>query len=438
MADISKLNVAGQEYDLKDADSRTKLATLLNNKAAQALGTAAFVNTANTVSKDGINVPTEAAVATAIANAVKDLEGAIHFRGVFESLDEITDPKSGDVAIVGVKEYIYDGSKWNELGDETIYLTIATAQKDYVQKTTTIAGIDLQDNITAAEVKEALDLDSMAYAATASGKISTIDSIDDITVAKAGEYTVSGTAVSVPQTYSELDVTPAGSVEVKAGTAAAATYQKANSATISAVVAGDGQTANYTPAGSVTLPSFTSTVTPTKEAVATVTSAGTGYTITDGSVSKGTDTTDNFATAGVVASVEDEVLIFTAATTAAAVTSSAEPQYTAPVLSGALPTFGTKDVMVSATVATAKDGDATFSGTGAVIGASLGYETADATVTQPTFTAEFSGTSKAVTPTVATSANAAPSDAKITIATEAQSVTVKSTQKTVTVSPDAK
>ena len=43
---------------------------------------------------------------------------------------------------------------------------------------------------------------------------------------KAGEYNVSSTPVSVPATYSALDVTPAGSVELTAETAAAASYHR--------------------------------------------------------------------------------------------------------------------------------------------------------------------------------------------------------------------
>jgi len=453
MANISKLNVLGTMYDLKDAAARQDLATLLNNKAAQALGTAAFVDSTSTLSKDDTTgaVATGAAVATAIEAAITGLGSVLHFRGVIEKNAEETDaaaiarsvsnPAAGDVVIIkgNHKEYIYDGTAWQEMGDEDIYLTKATAEADYVKKTTKVAGIDLADDITVTEMETALDIKALGHKASAEGSVTTVDSADDITVAKADTYTVAGTAVSVPQTYSALDVTPAGSVTVSADTAAAVSYEKAKSAaTVSTAAVGEGQTANYTPAGTITLPTYTSTVTPTKEAVATVTDAGTGYSITDGSVTKGTDSTSKFATAGVTMAMsqvegESEVLVITAATTSDAVTSSAAPVYVAPVLSGALPTFSTKDVVVSATVATAKDGDATFAGTGTIIGATLGYDTVSATVTQPTFTAEFSGTEKSVTPAVATSANAAPSNATITVGTETKSITLNKTSKTVTV-----
>lgn len=125
----------------------------------------------------------------------------------------------------------------------------------------------------------------------------------------------------------------------------------------------------YTPAGSITLPSFTSTVTPSTDSVATVADEGTAYTMTDGAVSQAEDTKSGFATEGITASYTEatETLVFTAAGTADAVTSVGAVTYTKPVLSGSLPTFGTKTVLIGATVATEADDDATFAGTEADI-----------------------------------------------------------------------
>lgn len=125
--------------------------------------------------------------------------------------------------------------------------------------------------------------------------------------------------------------------------------------------------ASYTPAGSVSLPTFTSNVSTTTATVATVTGAGTAYTITDGSASKGKDTTSSFAKTGMEASVNEETLVFSPATTGSAVTASGDISYTAPVLSGALPTYTNVDVLKSVTVATTKNGNASFSGTAATI-----------------------------------------------------------------------
>ena len=129
----------------------------------------------------------------------------------------------------------------------------------------------------------------------------------------------------------------------------------------------------YTPAGNITLPSFSSTVTPSTDSVATVTDAGVGYTMTDGGVSQAADTKSGFATEGITATYAEatETLVFAAAGTAQAVTAAGAVTYTKPVLSGSLPTFGTKTVLTGATVATTADGDATFAGTEADITPSL-------------------------------------------------------------------
>ena len=75
---------------------------------------------------------------------ISDLIGVLHFRGVFNSLDEVDNPKHGDVAIVGDKEYVYvniEGQPvgWHELGDEGIYETKADAEAKFTQLSTAIA-----------------------------------------------------------------------------------------------------------------------------------------------------------------------------------------------------------------------------------------------------------------------------------------------------------
>ena len=129
----------------------------------------------------------------------------------------------------------------------------------------------------------------------------------------------------------------------------------------------------YTPAGDITLPSFSSTVTPSTDSVATVTNAGKAYTMTDGKVSQAADAKSAFATEGITATYAEatETLVFAAAGTAQAVTAAGAVTYTKPVLSGSLPTFGTKTVLTGATVATTANGDATFAGTEADITPSL-------------------------------------------------------------------
>ena len=309
----------------------------------------------------------------------------------------------------------------------------------------TIAGIDLKDDITAEEMKTALGLKALAYKDTASGSVDVIDTINNITVGKAGEYNVAGqTTVDVAQTFTALDVTPAGNITVNAGTAAAATYQKTTAATISASDVGDGQSANYTPAGTVSLPSLTAGVTLQGVNVPTVTDAGTSYSLTPGSVSKAEDTASKFVKKGVSFSVDegDEALTlsYVANTDSEfysdALTATGAVDYTAPVLSGSLPTFGTQEVAAKtgATATANYDGDATFTGTGTILGAALTYVTDNAAVTQPTFTANFEGTSKSVTPTAATTAAVAQAGGKITVAEQDTAITHTTKKATVTVS----
>lgn len=289
----------------------------------------------------------------------------------------------------------------------------------------------MQDNITAAELQQALELGALAYKDSGSIKVTTIDSFNSFTTGAAGTYNVSGTAVEVPATYDALDVTPAGSVTITAGTAAAASYDKTTSVTVSSANAGENETANYTPAGSVTVTNVT--VTPSTAEVAKVTDAGTAYQLTAGSMTQGTDTTSAFATEGVVAAIDQtdsEMLVLTTANKSNAVTASGTVSYTNPTLSGSLPTFGTESVVSGITSASAT---ASFSGTGVIISASPNTTATDATVTQPTFTGSFSGTSKTVTPTVATTANAAPADATVTVTSETITPSATSTEKTVSV-----
>lgn len=65
------------------------------------------------------NYPTEEEVTQAIADAVKDLPGALKFKGVVENLEDIAEPALGDVVIIGSAEYVYDGNQWQIFGDKS-------------------------------------------------------------------------------------------------------------------------------------------------------------------------------------------------------------------------------------------------------------------------------------------------------------------------------
>ena len=93
-----------------------------------------------------------------VTGAVADLNGAMHFIGV-----STTDPngesgptvagvasfKAGDVVLFGYDEYVYDGSKWVTLGNESIYAKKTEVNADFaaVRQELTKAKTDLQGEI---------------------------------------------------------------------------------------------------------------------------------------------------------------------------------------------------------------------------------------------------------------------------------------------------
>ncbi len=407
---LSKVKLGNTTYYLKDADVRAILDTF---------GSIVTYDKATTIADGGTGIPNADQVYDFVINQVASVGKALNLIAATDHT-AVTEPAIGDFVVEDDgKEWLYDGHEWRQVGDEA----------SYVVKTRTIAGVDLQDNITVAELQQALELKSLAFKDNGSVAITTVDSINSFSTGKAGSYNVSSTPVAVPATYDALDVTPAGSVTITAGTAAAASYDKTTSVSIATAAPAEGQSATYTPAGSVSVTNVT--VTPSTGNVATVTNAGTAYQLTAGSVSQAADTTGTFATEGYVATVgtgdDAETLILTAASTSSAVTASGAVTYTDPTLSGALPTFGTQSVVTGISGASAS---ASFSGEGVMINATPSSTSTAATMTQPTFTGSFSGTSKSVTPTVATTKNAAGTDGSVTVASETIAPTFTSSEKT--------
>ena len=410
---LSKVKMGNTVYYLKDADVRTILDTF---------GNVVTYSVADSIADGGTGLVTSDQVYDFVNRQIGAVGDIITLLSETDH-DNVTEPAAGDFVVESDgSEWLYDGTAWREVGSEGAY----------VLKTFTIAGVDMQDNITAAELKTALGLKALAYKDNGSVSISTVDSINSFSTGKAGSYNVSSTPVSVPATYDALDVTPAGSVSITPGTAAAASYDKATSVSVATAAPGEGQSATYTPSGTVSITDVT--VTPATGSAATVTSAGQAYQLSAGSVSHATDTTGSFATQGVVASIgtgdDAETLILTAASTSDAITAVGAITYTDPTLSGSLPTFGTQSVVTGISSASAT---ASFSGDGVMINATPAYTSASATMTQPTFTGSFSGTSKTVTPTVATTTSAAGTDGSVTVSSETITPTFTSSSKTANV-----
>ena len=410
---LSKVKFGNTTYYMKDAAVRAILDTF---------GNATLQDVAVSIADGGTGLVTSDQVYDFVNRQIGAVGDILNLRSESDHT-AVESPATGDFVVeADGSEWLFDGTAWREVGSENAY----------VLKTFTIAGVDMADNITKAELQQALELGALAYLDSGSVKVTTIDSMTKFNTGAAGEYSVVASSVSVPATYSALDVTPAGSVTLEAGTAAAASYDKTTSVAISAAAPVEGTSvANYTPAGTVTVSNVT--VTPSNVSVATVTNAGTAYQLQAGSMTQAADTKSAFATAGVTVSVDEndaEMLVFTDATTAQAVTASGTVTYVDPTLSGSLPTFGSESVVSGIASASA---DASFSGTGTVLSAAPAYTSTAATVTQPTFTASFEGTAKSVTPAVATTVSAAGTDGKITVASEEITPAFTATEKTATV-----
>lgn len=458
---LSKVKIGEAVYWVKDAELREIL-----NSAATKTAIETIITAGEGINNNHDTIPTTKALVDWLEAQIQGLTGAMHFAGVTdpESGDTFEErvadlygsntPEAGDLVIDGTKEYVYDGTSWKELGDEGLYVT--KPELETALQNLSVAGVAMGADkaITKEELITALGLKSLAFKDEASGTVVVPTASQTLTgVAKADTYNLTGTAVEVPQTFTSLDVTPAGNVTLTSDTAAAvaydkattASYQKVSEVAVTSAAAGEG-TPNYTPAGNVTLPSFTGAFTAQTTTVATVTDPGTAFTLSDGAVTQGTDTTSPFTTEGVTAAMDTtdtEMLVFTAAATSNAVTASGTINYTKQTISGALPTFGQANVATGGTVAVTADGDASFTGTGAIISATPNFEAASAavatesataTVTQPVFSATFTGTSKTVTPVAATTATAAPSDATVTVASEDKAITLATETKNVTVS----
>lgn len=413
---LSKVKIGDAIYFLKDADVRAILNTY---------GDIVTYNVEATLS-NGQNIPTGSAVTTAIANAVKGIEGAMHFQGVYNSIAAIDfTPAAGDVIIVGTKEYVYNNSnEWVELGDEAIYLTTANAEANYVQKTFTIAGIDMQDNITVEEVKGALGLKALAYKDSASATVTDyVTGIADVSYTPAGnvKVTLDQTATAINSTGKlTTDATVSIPKYTPAGTVSATVTAEDTAATLT--------TADYTPVGDVSVTLATANV------LGSVKSAGSVATFTEGAFTPATLSyaeSDAFAKEGLKAAidtVDTEMLVFSAASTgkASVINSFTGGSKAADTFNGgAMPTFepaavatgvqaasftGTKaaDALVTAvSYKKTKGVNATFAGTQTDLSGTASIVDADISVTgsydkASVGAATFSGTAATLKPELET------------------------------------
>lgn len=235
---ISKLTVGSEVYYLKDSEARELLALL---------GTAAKKDVAAGVSADDHGLVTGAQVQAAIAG----LSGAMHFIGKVDALPEsVAGYKSGDVILVGNKEYVCDGAKWVELGDEGLYAL----------KSVTIGTQTLAANIDLDVLATDLGLGALAYKDSASGTVAG-ETISGVTATgtSTGSINVALTQTATAATLTKSDYTPAG--KITASTTASGTVSIAKDAVNGVQIS-----------GSVSAP--TVTVTPSNTTIYQITDVG--------------------------------------------------------------------------------------------------------------------------------------------------------------------
>ena len=263
MADISKIKLANSTtVTIKDAQGRADMTTILGGHALEALGAAAWKAVATEVSKSA-DLPTAEAVKSYVDSAVgkvHNFDVVIDADGTAASGPSVTASAdtmykiylvpSDEAAAGEYIEYITiksgDGEaatfKWEAIGSTKTNLT------GYVPTSTTIAEIELNHNITVAELQTALKLGAMAYAATASGS-NTVDTIDSITMAP---MTVAGNAAV---TFADTDATltkanykPSGTINSDAIKGGTVTVTLGDSATKTEADLG---TTTFTPTGTI-------------------------------------------------------------------------------------------------------------------------------------------------------------------------------------------
>lgn len=392
MADkfLSIFNVGGTDYNLKDAAATAKLKTLLGEQTVQELGAAAWKAVAANISGEGL---VDASVVKAYVDSqvgqihnfdvVIDPAGTTAGPSVVASADtmyKIYLVPSDDAAAGGYIEYITIRSgaedaytyTWEAIGNTKVSLT------GYVPTSTTIATLKLDHNITVAELKTALGLKAFAYAAkgtatvaakTVSGVKATGTSTGSLTGAMAytatkigstGKVTATGSVTGTAISGGSIAVTLKDAEAATAATVTATAYKPAGTVETTFTAAAEDAVGAVSFGGTISKP--TASVTPSTATVQEMKDAGTAYSITEGAVKKAVDTKSAFATEGVVASVNEtsETLTFTAAGRAQAVTASGAVDYTAPVLSGKLPTFGASAALM--TGATVDVSQPTFTG----------------------------------------------------------------------------
>ena len=177
-----------------------------------------------------------------VTEAVADLNGAMHFVGVSSTdplaeggptIEGVTNYKAGDVVLFGYDEYVYDGSKWVTLGNESIYAKDAEVDAEFVEVRKEIAAEklalqgEIDADIAAAKVEITKEIGDKIATLDYSGKgdqgkfvtnvtetdgIISVTAVDlvasDIPVIEQSQVNGLGTALAVKQNVVPFENTP--------------------------------------------------------------------------------------------------------------------------------------------------------------------------------------------------------------------------------------
>ena len=126
-----------------------------------------------------------------VLDSVADLNGAMHFRGTVDADPTITTPtgsyKAGDVVLFGYDEYVFDGTKWLALGNESIYAKKTEVDDDF-------AAVRQEMDTQKTKLQGEIDSDIAAARTEITAEINTaIQGLDKGDAAVAGQFV---TAVS--------------------------------------------------------------------------------------------------------------------------------------------------------------------------------------------------------------------------------------------------
>ena len=249
----------------------------------------------------------KAATMADVTGAIADLNGAMHFEGVKDSVPTNNEGYSaGDVIIVGIVEYVFDGTKWSELGNEGTAGAL-------------IAGLDVDDINVGADSTLTLigETDGLIHATATKIKIaqSQVDGLEDALTNGSTKDSQQDTAIKANADAIKVINGVSGdntgdtgkSMRVVAGEVAAAKIgdlDKSDTAVAGEYVSAVSQTDGVITVSRAKLPTIPDLVhtdstatTPTAESVSVVSDIDvSGHTITDTRVNVAT-------TAGVAAAI---------------------------------------------------------------------------------------------------------------------------------------